>query len=100
MCESCAYVCRGLTAPHTSLECQWRRGLRCYRCFCAGHAPSSCPLLDAVPQKLVVVATEAGIKAFLLTQGMKPLSTRDGNIQRLKDIANTMKPLRLLVLQE
>jgi len=46
------------------------------------------------------MATEAGIKGFLLTQGMKPLSTRDGNIQRLKDIANTMKPPRLLVLQE
>jgi hypothetical protein len=58
-----------------------------------------CPLRAAEPPTFELLATDAGIRAFLLTQGYKPHSTRDKNLQLLKDIANTQTPPRLLVLR-
>jgi hypothetical protein len=99
MCDSCSHTCKGLTVPHTPLECPWRRSLQCHRCFSTGHAPSTCPLRLAEPPILEVLATDTGIRTFLLTQGLKPPSTRDKNLQLLKDIANTHSPPKLLVLK-
>ena len=59
----------------------------------------TCPLHSASPPALEVLATDAGIRAFLLTQGLKLPSTRDKTMQLLKDIANTYTPPRLLVMK-
>lgn len=91
------------------MECQYRRSMYCPVCVGYGHSPRDCPNKMAwavrrgrCPQaniELVVEDTDQGVKAVLKENGVQPGSTHLENRKRLRDVANSMIPPRMIVFR-
>ena len=94
---------------HTVMECQYRRSMYCPVCVSYGHTAGDCPnkvawavrrgqSLDGVKNlELRVKNSDQGIRAVLIEHGITPGSKQMENKKLLRDLANTMNPLRLIL---
>jgi hypothetical protein len=109
MCPYCSHVLNGVTISHTAMECQYRRGMYCIICASYGHTNGDCPNKVAwavrrgkrpTEKNLELRVTEQSLKDVLIQHGVTPGSTQLENKKLLYDLANTMKPLRLVLFVE
>ena len=108
MCPYCQHVLSGIVVPHTIYDCNYRRSMYCFVCAAYGHTMADCPNKEAqairkgqVPKEknlvLSVKSTDQGIKEVLESHHITPGTTKMENRKRLRDLANSLNPPRLIV---
>jgi hypothetical protein len=108
MCDYCAHVLSGATISHTRFDCQYRRSMYCYVCAASGHAIADCPNKIACAIRrgeeihgvrnivLDVEDSEESVKSVLRMHNISPGTRKIENRKLLRDLANSMKPPRLV----
>ena len=107
-CNYCTHVLSGSVIRHTIMECQYRQSMYCHVCMAYGHAPADCPnktawavRLGKDPSKfknltITVEGGEEGVKEVLRKYGIKPGTRIQENRKLLRNLANSLKPARLV----
>ena len=121
MCSYCSHILHGVTIPHATLECQYRRSMYCPVCAAYGHSPRLCPNKiawairkgkktdDLVNHVFSIQDTDESIKEFLKKNGASSGILNSGRIKQidklsklelkklLNDFANTIHPPRMIL---
>ena len=108
-CNYCSKTLGSLTIPHSILECRYRQSMYCPVCMSYGHSPADCPnkIAWAVRQgksaqglknlEIRVEDTEESIRELLKKHGIKSASRKLENRKILRNLANSLKPPRLVI---
>jgi len=111
-CKYCKHVLGGIVIRHTIMDCQYRRSMYCPVCMSYGHTPGDCPnkiawairrgedASDIQNDVLFVKSHEEGIKEVLRTHGLEPGTTILENRKRLRNLANSLMPTKLIIFVE
>ena len=108
MCDYCAHILAGVSIPHTRLDCQYRRSMYCCVCASYGHAIADCPnkiawaIRRGLPTRdvrnvvLNIEDTDESVRGILRMHNISPGTRKIENRKLLRDLANSMKPPRLV----
>ena len=107
-CKYCSHILSGITISHTILECQYRQSMYCPVCMAYGHTHADCPNKTAWAIRqgkdskgiknliLEVECSDDGVKDVLKMYKLKPGSRIMENRKILRNLANSLKPPRLV----
>ena len=108
-CKYCQHVLAGVVVRHRITECQYRQSMFCCVCMAYGHADDDCPnkiawairkgedASNATNHTLVVKDSEEDIKGVLRSYGLAPGTRILENRKLLRNLANSLKPPKLVL---